>query len=242
MRWIFKWIFRLVFLLVVLVVLAIVFKNTIARIVLENRIRNATGMETHIGRVDIPLTSPSITIEDAKLYNPAEFGGGTFLDVPELSLTYDRAALVGSKFHILLLRLNLAELDIVKNAAGQTNIISLGDMKTRLKHLFPKSKSPSHPEPDFAGIDVLNLSLGKVRFVDLKNPDENHEFAINATDEVFNNIKSDDDVNSVLVLLWLRHGSEAGISVNDLLNGFGKKHSKKQKPSVSVGTNAVSAH
>jgi len=238
MRWIFKWIFRLVFLLVVLVVLGLVFKNTIARMVLENRIRNATGLETHIGRVDIPLTSPSATIEDLKLYNTAAFGGGTLLDLPELSLTYDRDALVSSKFHILLLRLNIAELDIVKNAAGQTNITSLDEVKMKLKRLFPKSKNPSHGETDFEGIDVLNLTLGKVRFVDLKNPAGNHEININVKDEVYNNIKSADDVNSVLVLLWLRHGDEAGVSVNDLLSAFGKKHTKKSR-AANAGTNSV---
>ena len=61
-----------------------------------------------------------------KIYNPPNFGGTLFLDIPEIHVEYDRAALAKKEIHITLLRFNLGELDIVKNQAGQTNIFSLG--------------------------------------------------------------------------------------------------------------------
>jgi uncharacterized protein involved in outer membrane biogenesis len=241
MRWIFKWIFRLVFLLVVLLVLALVFKDTIARVVLEHRIRDATGMDTHIGRASIALLSPTVTIDDLKLYNTPDFGGGTLLDMPELHLEYDREALVKSQFHIKLLRLDIAEVDVVKDAAGNTNVTSLNDVKKRLARLFPRSKGSS-TTVDFAGIDVLNLSFGKMRFIDLKNPDENHDVIINLKDEVVNNIRTQDDVKSALFMIWLQHGTDMGISASDLLSGFSKRHSKKPKSESTNAVNGIPAH
>jgi hypothetical protein len=237
MRWIIKWIIRLVALVVVLLVLAIVFKDTIARIAMERRIQRETGMETHIGRVSIALLSPIITIENLKLYNTAEFGGGTFLDVPELHVQYDRPALVNSKFHINLMRLNLAELDIVKNAAGKTNITSFNEVRKKLKSLFPKSKGKSSVDVDFGGIDVLNLSLGKVRLVDLKNPDQNRDININVKNEVVNNIKNEQDLQTAAILLWLRHGGDVGLSITDIMSGFAKKPKKPR----AISTNSVKA-
>ena len=56
----------------------------------------------------------------------------------------------------------------------------------------------------FTGIDVLNLTLGKARYVDLKEAANNREFNLNIQDQVFRNVKSGADVSGILLLLWLR--------------------------------------
>ena len=58
----------------------------------------------------------------------------------------------------------------------------------------------------FSGIDVLNLSLGKMRFIDLENPALSRELEMNIRDYVLKNVKSRSDFMGVLVLIWLRNG------------------------------------
>src|SRR5271168_490419 len=125
-KWIFKWALRLFLLAVVLIVIFFLSLNSILRVVIEHNIRAQTGMDAEIGRFKLGLLEPTIEIQNLKIYNPPSFGGTPFLDIPEIHVEYDRAALVKREIHVTLMRFNLGELDIVKNEAGQTNIFALG--------------------------------------------------------------------------------------------------------------------
>src|ERR1700691_3754764 len=125
-KWIFKWLLRLFILAVVLVVVFFLSLNSILRVVIEHNIRAQTGMDAEIGRFKLGLTEPTLEIQNLKIFNPPSFGGTPFLDIPEIHVEYDRAALARREIHVTLMRFNLGELDIVKNEAGQTNIFSLG--------------------------------------------------------------------------------------------------------------------
>ena len=93
MKWLFKWCFRLILLLVVAIIALMLFKDAIVKAVVEQRIRARTGMDVKIGRFSVGIFSPAVTIEKLKLYNRPEFGGTPFIDMPELHVEYDRAAL-----------------------------------------------------------------------------------------------------------------------------------------------------
>src|SRR5665213_4205193 len=125
-KFIFKWLLRLFILAVVLAVIFFLSLDSILRVVIQHNIRAQTGMDAEIGKFHFGLTQPVVEIKDLQLFNSAEFGGTPFLNIPEIHVEYDRAALAKNQIHITLLRFNLGELDIVKNAAGQTNILSLG--------------------------------------------------------------------------------------------------------------------
>src|SRR5271170_7433695 len=139
MKWIFKWVFRLFVLAVVLAMVLLLSLNSILRVLVEHQIRAQTGMDAEIGRFSIGLAEPTVTIQNLKLYNPPSFGGTPFLDIPEIHVEYDRAALAQHKIHVTLLRFNLGELDIVKNEAGQTNIFSIAALPLMKKSGSEKS-------------------------------------------------------------------------------------------------------
>ena len=50
------------------------------------------------------------------------------------------------------------------------------------------------------------------------------------------NIKNEQDLQTAGMLLWLRHGSEIGISATDIMSGFVKK---PKKPKIIISTNIV---
>jgi len=205
MKRIFKWLLRLVLVLVALAVLLFVFKDSILRAVVEQRIRSRTGMDVKIGKFSSGVFSPVVTLENLKLYNTAEFGGTPFLDVPELHLEFDPAALARHKLHVTLMRLNLAELDVVRNEAGQTNMAGI---LNRIQAPTSKEGGPSKLLKDFefTGIDVLNLTVGKARYIDLKEARNNREVRVNLQNQIFRNVKSDADAYGILFMIWLRSG------------------------------------
>jgi hypothetical protein len=202
MKCLFKWLFRLSFLLVLLIVAVVLGKDAMLKAAVARQIRAQTGMDVKIGRFSVGVFSPVVTIEDFRLFNTPEFGGTPFVDIPELHVEYDRAALAQRKLHIKLLRFNLAELNIVKNEAGHTNLVSMMHQTAPPRPQSPKGMA----EIEFAGIDVLNLSLGRLRLVDLKDRQRSGELYIGLRDQVFRNVKSQSDLVGVLFLIWLRSG------------------------------------
>ncbi len=206
MKWLFKWAFRLIFLAIALVAAFVLSKDAILKSLVERQIRAQTGMDVKIGKFSAGILSPVVDIEKLTLYNPPEFGGTLFLDVPVLHVEYSRLGLAERKLHLTLLRLNVAELNVVKNDTGHTNVASFR-WKPPARGAKPQDKIP------FPVIDVLNLSVGKARFIDLKNPNRNREYRPNLQNQVFKDVKSEDDVRGILFMIWLRSGG--GFAVQD---------------------------
>jgi hypothetical protein len=210
MKSIFKWLFRLFILAVVLVVIFFLSLDTIVRLVMQNRIRAQTGMDAEIGKFSIGLAEPTITIKDFKLFNPPNFDGTLFIDIPEIHVEYDRAALAKRELHVTLMRFNLGELDIVKNEAGQTNIFAIAAL--------PAVKKPGSGEKSFAketgytfsGIDVLNVSVGTAKYIDLKEQKNNREQKIGIENMILKNVKAPTDLAGLAVLIALRGGDFFG--------------------------------
>jgi hypothetical protein len=226
--------FRLVLLVVVLFVLFIAFKDSIYATLAENRIRGRTGMDVQIGSFSSSLFSSAVTIKNLKLYNTAEFGGTLFVDVPELHIELDSISLAQRKLRFNLVRFNLAELDIVRNEAGKTNIFAMiekaeSDAKGKKEDRFRKLLG----DLQFDGIDVLNLSLGKAKFIDLKDASQNREIHVDMQNQIFKQVNSEADVYGMLFMIWLRSGGKLSLSPNDLakdyLNRKGEKVEKVVK-------------
>jgi len=217
LKFIFKWLFRLLLLAVVLVVIFILSLDSILRVVVQHNIRAQTGMDAEIGRFHFGLIEPVVTIQNLKLYNPPNFGGTPFLDIPEIHVEYDLSALAKNQIHITLLRFNLGELDIVKNASGRTNLFSLG-LALPANETAAKSKDLSvfknKTGLDFKGIDVLNVSVGTAKFIDLKDQRNNRSQNIGLDNQIINNVKTPADLAGLAVLVALRGGNFFGSLVS----------------------------
>jgi uncharacterized protein involved in outer membrane biogenesis len=207
-KFIFKWLFRLFLLVVVLIVVLLLSYNSILRLVIEHNIRAQTGMDAEIGRFKLRILEPTIEIQDLKIYNSTNFAGTPLLDIPEIHVEYDRAALARKEIHITLLRFNLGEFDIVKNEAGQTNIFSLGvALPSKKSGVAVTSDLKKQTGYDFKGIDVLNVSVGRAKYIDLKDQRNNREQNIDVENCVMKNVKTPDDLAGLGLLVGLRGGS-----------------------------------
>ncbi len=202
-RWFFKWLFRLAILAVVLAVALLLSLNTLARVYVEHSIHTQTGMDAEIGR--FKLGWDTIEIEDLKIYNPPSYGGTPFLDIPEIHIEYDRWALAKGSLHLKLLRINIAELDIVKSTAGRTNIFELAKTPRQWTGTAkPGVQFRNQTGYDFGGIDELNVSFNRAKYIDLQNRHNDREQTIGIQSCVVPDVKSANDLAGLAVIIGLR--------------------------------------
>jgi hypothetical protein len=221
MKWLFKWLFRLFLLAVVLIVILLLSLNSILRVWVEHRIRTRTGMDAEIGRFSLGLIEPAVTIQNFKLYNSPDFGGTPFLDIREIHAEYDRAALAKNDLHITLLRLNLAEIDMVKNQTGQTNIVAIAAALQAKKAGIGANTVKRLTGFRFTGIDVLNISIGKAKFIDLKDQRLNRAQKIGIENCIIKNVKSPADLKGLALLVALRSDGLFDSLVDQKKSGLG---------------------
>ena len=206
----FKWLLYLFIIVVVLIVAAVLLLDTIVKQVVQSRLRSETGMEVKIGKMDIGLATPTIAIEDFKIYNPPDFGGSLFLSMPEIFVDYDRDALRDHKLHLNLVRINLAEIDIVQDKKGRVNIQSISEKSVAAT----KEAQKQSPALTFTGLDTLNVTFQKLRIWSLASPAQVIEESIGITNEIFTNLKTQDDLGRMALMLAGRSSASAASSTN----------------------------
>jgi len=198
MKKLFKWLFRLVLVLVLLIILLILFLDPIAKTVAERRIRDQTGLPVKIGKVSIGLRHPTLAIEKFRLGNSPDFGGSTFIDIPLLRIQYDLPALRSRKIHLNSVLFNLAELHVVQNKEGKTNLQAVQERG--------KEKSPSAPgraPVEFEGIDTLAVTIGRLKFTSAKNEARNEEAYVGYKNETVKNVRSFKDLEPLIARIRL---------------------------------------
>ncbi|HEV2693766.1 MAG TPA: hypothetical protein VG347_12815, partial [Verrucomicrobiae bacterium] len=129
------------------------------------------------------------------------------LEIPEIHAAIDPLAAQKNELHLTELVFNLGELDIVKNAAGQTNIFALGlnlPDKDKLANDRDVSAIKKQTGFDFTGIDKLSVSVGTAKYIDLGDAKNNHEQNIGLDNIVIPNVKSPADLTGLIVLIALR--------------------------------------
>jgi len=213
-KFVFRWAFRLLLLAVVLAIGAVLLKDEIARNLTEERIRRETGFEAKIGKLEFSLFSPRVMLENVVMYNPADFGGSVFLNVPDLYFEYDRKQLALGKLHLKFLRLTMTEFHIVENQQGRTNLI---DVLHKAAPELLGAPSSSDDRYTFAGIGTLNLSLDQVRYSNLRVPKRSQEVKLGLKNDLTHNVRTEQDVAAILFKVLLRAGitvySDAGPKV-----------------------------
>lgn len=205
----------LVALVVLLVVVALVFRNPILKAVARQALREETGMEVVIGGLKTDFGSGAMTLSGFQLLNLPEFGGGVFVDIPEVHAELHTDAAASGRVHFKVLRFDLALAQVVKNKDGRTNLQQL-DEHTRARAALRKKKKLREKESVLDGIDTFYFSLGKVSYTDLKNSGNNLEFECGLKNEVAKNLKSEQELNDWMTTKLF------GVILAELLKGSGK--------------------
>jgi hypothetical protein len=111
-------------------------------------------------------------------------------------------------------RVNFHEADVVKNTAGVTNFLTFfNTMLPQQSSGGGRTVAPVNGYK-FTGIDVLNLSIGTVKFVNLKDQRQNRMVTIGLQNQIYTNVVSSANLPGLSGQLWLHGGSIVGLPVN----------------------------
>lgn len=199
MKTLFKWLLRLVAAVVVLAVALVLCRNVLFRQLLVWQIHAQTGFDARIGYLHADLTSPTLRLEDVKVYYPASLGGVTLLELPELYLEYDRSALWRRHVHIPSARLAIREVNVVLGHFGLPLPSSPPTAGGSVTALAGRGLV-------FDGIDRMDFSLGRVNFLTAgaNAPTSSHE--VNLEHKALRNLKTPADFGWQLMPVLLAKG------------------------------------
>lgn len=204
MKFLLKWAFRLLLLLLLLAAILALSFDTIVTSIAENKLRKQTGLEVHLEKLELRPWSGRAHVEKLVIYNPVEFGSGPLVNIAELLVEYDPALARERKLHLSVLRFNLAELHIVVNKEGQSNLD--GVRKTVEEIRRGQRVAKTNAPLEFAGLDLLNLTLGKGTWTDLRNSGTPREFDLGIRNEVVQDMKDSKELVAKLTPILVRAG------------------------------------
>lgn len=206
-----------VFLLLALVL----FRDAVLKALVERSLEEETGLRAVIGELTTTLGSGALRVRNLKLYNSPEFGGQLMADVPELVVDLDAVKAADGKLHFRELKLNLAELNVVKNAAGRLNLNGVEKRIRERLHQRRKKRGEKF-RFEFAGIEKLQLTVGQVLYTDLAHPRRSLALNLSVADETVTDLRTEEELEKwasalvfrVLLQVSLRqigrgHGAEA---------------------------------
>lgn len=228
----FKWGFRLAGLLAVALAVLIVGHNTILRLLLENRLKNVTGLETTVGRVRVEWTRPVVRLSHVRLFNPPVLGGKPFLDIPEARVTYDFTELFSQRFRVRELRVSIEEIRLVRQGSTLSTQALLASYRRKASPVGASLVDPLV----YAGVDRLVLSADRYIYQDYFEPLRAQDLFLRVREVSVDNLRAPAD----WVRLWKQAAQAKGIAPPPLAGPTAHASSPAAStgaPPVSVSTN-----
>ncbi len=207
-----KFLMGLVLLVVLLAAGLVVFKDAVVKAAVEIGVTKTTGFYTKIEKLDFDFPK-SIQISGLRIHNPEGFEEKIFLDAPEIYISVVlKEALKKEKIHLPEVRLNVQQVNIVKNKDGISNVqmlTSVGGQGAK-----PAAK-PAEPKPAMPfQLDKLVLTMRQVQFYDPSGlpaglAPKNLSVDMNVNQEVFTDI-TDPKALINLILTKIFYGTTFG--------------------------------
>ena len=186
--------------LIALLLVGLLSFDWIVKRTIQSRV-NASGVaEVEIGSLNIGLLRPHLEVRNLKVFGQSQFGGVQILDLPELRVEYDRDAFKARELKLRLLRIRLNELTLVDGfAGGETNmfqrlqgyselIVAYTNRLSEVTNRLDLASAHRIGNATFTGLDRLELTVGRVRFLDMKDPLSEKVATLNINRRVMTNI------------------------------------------------------
>jgi uncharacterized protein involved in outer membrane biogenesis len=213
--------------LVVVVVVAFIGLNFAAKSLLAKGIESAVGAPVKVDKFKLDLFNNQVGIYGLVIGNPEGFQESSLATIPEIFVHLNLKALLKKRVHVRELKLNLDEITVEKNAAGQVNLTQIGAVKQQFAPkdgTAPDKASSEAKTADKGGpaidvqIDLVDLSLGRARYVDNSKSEQTvREFALNVKNSTFRDVTDPRQITVQVVLKTLRQ-----VGLNALTPDFGQ--------------------
>ena len=166
-------------------------RDTFLKAIAARAIHRSTGLRVEIRAFQTGAKSGAVSMQGLRLYNYPEFGGSVLLDVPELVVELDRELAAAGRLRFKQLRLNLAELNVIQDSAGRWNFERLEREMTARN---AARTNRAEPRLEFAGIDEMHLTLGRIRYTDLKRSGRSRDIRVGVTNETVAGIRTEEQL------------------------------------------------
>lgn len=190
---------------------------------LDRAFETAIGTKVRIGSVRLHLNPAEIEVRRIKIHNLKGFKEPHLAILPEVFIRINPADFLKGKTHIELMRINLEEIRIERNAENQINLNELRKNLDKKQAVQTKERQAAFSARNTSGpsssknsapqlvIDRAVFSLGKIVYADtLQKPVYRKEFVMNIKDQTLNNVTDPLSVVQQLVAAVL---SRAGASL-----------------------------
>ena len=194
MKRLLRWAAGITAALLVLIVALLFSRNWILKQVAIRSVAENTGLRAEIGSIHSGLRSPFLHLQQVRLFNTPEFGGGLLLDAPEFYARFDSAVATAGRLHFTEMRVNIAELTVIRDAQGRINLDHLEKEYRKRDAERRRRRGKDTNEMEFAGIDRLDVTIGRILYLDQEKPKRNATLRIGLTNEVTTTIKTEDDL------------------------------------------------
>ena len=229
-----RWVVGGLAVLIALLIGLLLARNPILQAITKRGIEESTGLRAEIGEFRSEFGTTAIHIRNLRLYNPPEFGGALMASAPELMLDLDPEQAAEGRLHFRNLKLNLTELNVVKNLKGRFNLEGV-EKKIRERLERRKRKKDQDFEFEYGGIEHMELTLGKVSFTDMARPQRSRSFDLGVKDEVVSDLKTEEDLQR-----WI-----GSMLFRILMRGTFREHAgtdaMEAEPPADTSTNAAPA-
>ena len=168
--------FLKIFLILILVIAlaGIFFRNSICRLLIIHSTAQATGLKVTIEDLNLNILRSSLHLSGVTLYSPAGFKNGNLGKAKEIFVNYDVLGLIEGRLHLPLVKIDIAEINIIRNEEGKSNVSAFkrgksqqGYPKRVTTNLSNQEKAKIKKCPRFL-IDRLELTIAKATFIDYR--------------------------------------------------------------------------
>jgi uncharacterized protein involved in outer membrane biogenesis len=205
-----KWLYILVAVLVIALGLGMA-KDLIIKSSVEKGVEMVTGLRLKMAFFHAGILNHTVHIKGLELLNPTNFKDRTMLKIPEIYADYDLGAVFSGKMHLKVLRIDIAELYVIRNPEGFLNLDYLNTVKSAKSG--GSIQGSMDKLPPFM-IDNLNLKVGKVAYKDyVSGMSTGFDIGL---DESFQNVDSVEKLVNIIVVRALMNTSIASLAHFDL--------------------------
>lgn len=233
--------------LVALAIAAVFLGPLLFKNLAERRIAAATGMPTTIGSLEIHPSTSSIRVRNFRMANPPGSDATNFLEMPNLFLQFDPVALRAGRLLIKTVHVEIASIAIVENQDGTSNI---GSLQKANGEIAPPPEVRTNNVPSrsipFDGIERLNVSVGRIQFINQRDPTKSWAGDLGIVDESFHNLKTELDFQTAMIVLILKAGLSGSLDFDTILQSSMKPKKKSRPvlpgeigPKTAVSTNSA---
>lgn len=187
----------------VLIIAAVVFKDAVLKTAIGVGTSQLTGASASIEHFSLSVLKQKVSIKGFQISQPQGFPAGTFVDIPEVSVSFNVPELLRGRMYFPAVVVNLKEMVVIKNSDGKLNVDA---MKFAQKKEAPAgSKKGTEKQPGQMPplkIDILTLTVGGVVVKDYTKGSDPTVVAYDAgiKDKVFRDINSAEQLAALIMV------------------------------------------